>query len=263
MSETGKKYYQISSLEKGLKALEAIVENGELTITRAAALLKLNRASAHRFITTLRDLGYVRKNQHNHYEATFKLLELGMRQADKFEIRRMAKPHMRDMAASFDETVNLGLLDQGQVVYLDKVESREILRMDSGVGTTCRPQATALGKAMLAFLPDDELEEHFRAAEWVALTPNTIVSPDQLRQELAKIRRQGYAVDNEELAQGLYCLAAPIFDFNGYPPYALSVSGPVGRLKPMKDLPGCLMETTTRLSAQLGFRGGRKNFITR
>ena len=263
MSETGKKYYQISSLEKGLNVLEAIVENGELTVTRAAALLKLNRASAHRFITTLRDLGYVRKNQHNHYEATFKLLELGMKQADKFEIRRMAKPHMRDMAARFDETVNLGLLDQGQVVYLDKVESREILRMDSGVGTTCRPQATALGKAMLAFLPDDELEEHLRAAEWVALTPNTIVSPDKFRKELDKVRRQGYAVDNEELAQSLYCIAAPIFDFNGYPSYALSVSGPVGRLKPMKDIPRRLLEITTLLSGQLGFRSGQWTFKTK
>jgi len=258
MGEDDKKYYQISSLEKGLKALEAIVENGELTVTRAAALLSLNRASAHRFITTLRDLGYVRKNQHNHYEATFKLLELGMKQAGKFEIRRLAKPYMRDMAARFDETVNLGLLDRGQVVYLDKVESREILRMDSGVGTTCQPRVTALGKAMLAFLPADELEGHLLAVEWTALTPNTIVSPDRFRREMDKVRRQGYAVDNEELAQGLYCVAAPIFDFNGYPAYALSVSGPVGRLKPIRDIPGRLLEITAQLSGQLGYRGGGK-----
>ncbi|MDR1921454.1 MAG: helix-turn-helix domain-containing protein, partial [Candidatus Adiutrix sp.] len=73
-----KKYYHISSLEKGLKILEAIIEHGELTITHAAVILGINRASAHRFITTLRDAGYVRKNQHNNYEATFKLLELGV-----------------------------------------------------------------------------------------------------------------------------------------------------------------------------------------
>jgi len=263
MNGSDRKYYQISSLEKGLKALEVIVENGELSVTRTAALLSLNRASAHRFISTLRDLGYVRKNPHNHYEATFKLLELGMKQANKFEIRRLAKPLMRDLAAKFDETVNLGLLDQGQMVYLDKVESRELLRMDSGVGTTCQPQTTALGKAMLAFLPADELEEHLRAAEWAALTPNTIVSPDQFRKELDNVRRLGYAVDNEELAQGLYCLGAPIFDFNGYPSYALSVSGPVGRLKPLKDLPRCLIETTTRLSVQLGFRTSPKIYDAR
>ncbi|MDR2935425.1 MAG: IclR family transcriptional regulator [Candidatus Adiutrix sp.] len=258
MGETNKKYYRINSLEKGLKALEAIVENGELTVTRAAALLNLNRASAHRFITTLRDLGYVRKNQHNHYEATFKLLELGMTQVGRFEIRRLAKPYMRDLAARFDETVNLGLLDRGQVVYLDKVESREMLRMDSGVGTACQPRATALGKAMLAFLPPDELEGHILTAEWAALTPNTIVSQDKFLKELEKVRRQGYAVDNEELAQGLYCVGAPIFDFKGYPAYALSVSGPVGRLKPLKEIPGRLLEITAQLSGQLGYRGGRE-----
>ncbi len=104
-----KKYYQIGSLEKGLKILELIIEHGELTVTKASTLLGINRASAHRFIATLRDMGYVRKNQHNSYEATFKLLEQGMRQANKFAIRRLAKPTMRDLAAKYDETVNLGL----------------------------------------------------------------------------------------------------------------------------------------------------------
>ena len=254
MGET-KKYYQIGSLEKGMKILEALVENGELTVTETAARLKLNRASAHRFITTLRDLGYVRKNQQGRYEATFKLLELGIKQADKFEIRRMAKPVMRDLAAKFDETVNLGLLHQGQMTYLDKVESRELLRMDSGVGSAFKAHATALGKAMLAFLPQEELETYLAGLSLTALTPNTIVNPKKFGKELDKIKKQGYAVDNEELAQGLYCVGAPILDFNGYPAYALSISGPVKRIRPMKDIPACLLEVASKLSAQLGFRG--------
>ena len=250
-----KKYYQISSLEKGLKALEAIVEHGGLTVTEAANKLELNRASAHRFITTLRDLGYVRKNQHNTYEATFKLLELGMMQANQFEIRRLAKPVMRDLAAEFDETVNLGVLDHGQVIYLDKVESREILRMDSGVGTTCSPCSTALGKAMVAFLPEDELAEYLEKLELVAHTRHTITAPDRLAAELAKIRKRGYAVDNEELALDLYCIGAPIFDFSGYPSYAMSLSGPVRRMKTLKNIPRRLVEVTGQLSGQLGYRG--------
>ena len=253
---TEKKYYQIGSLEKGLKILETIVDHGELTVTGAANLLEINRASAHRFITTLRDLGYVRKNQHSNYEATFKLLELGMKQADKFEIRRMAKPVMRDLAAEFDETVNLGLLDQGQVIYLDKVESRELLRMDSGVGTTCKPHATALGKAMVAFLPVEEREVIIQALEMKPITPHTICDPLRLEKEITKIRKQGYAVDNEELAMDLYCIGAPIFDFNGYPAYAMSVSGPARRMKTLKDIPRRLMEATNILSRQLGYRGG-------
>ncbi|MDR1045181.1 MAG: IclR family transcriptional regulator [Candidatus Adiutrix sp.] len=250
-----KKYYQISSLEKGLKMLETIIEHGELTVTRAANCLELNRASAHRFITTLRDLGYVRKNQHNNYEATFKVLELGMKQADSFEIRRLAKPCMRELSNMFDETINLGLLDRDKIIYLDKVESRELLRMDSGIGTSCEAYSTALGKAMLAFLPEEELESYLARLEPMEpITPNSITSVDKLVRALNKTRRDGYSIDNEELAAGLYCVGAPIFDFNGYPVYAISVSGPVARIKPLKNLPGCIIECAAKLSRQLGYR---------
>ncbi|MDR1657598.1 MAG: IclR family transcriptional regulator [Deltaproteobacteria bacterium] len=246
-----KKYYQISSLEKGLKILEAIVEHGELTVTETANLMEINRASSHRFITTLRDLGYVRRNTQGKYEATFKLLGLGMAQADKFEIRRLAKPLMRSLAAEFDETVNLGILDHDQVVYLDKVESRELLRMDSGVGTASPPHATALGKAMLAFLPPKDFANLASTLSFEALTPNTITNLKKLEKEMAKIRKLGYAIDNEELALHLYCISAPIFDLNGNPRYALSVSGPARRIKTLKQIPAKLLEVTRYLSGQL------------
>ncbi|MDR0355915.1 MAG: IclR family transcriptional regulator [Deltaproteobacteria bacterium] len=249
-----KKYYQVSSLEKGLKILEAIVENGQLSVTKAANLLGMNRASSHRFITTLRDLGYVRRDNSGNYEATFKLLGLGMVQADKFEIRRMAKPYMRDLAAEFDETVNLGILDRGQVVYLDKVESREMLRMDSGVGTVCPPHATALGKAMIAFLPESELSEFLSKGPFEPLTVNTITDPIKLEKEMMKIRQDGFAIDNEELALHLYCVAAPIFDLNRYPSYALSVSGPANRIKGLSGLNEKLAEVAKILSRQLSFK---------
>jgi DNA-binding IclR family transcriptional regulator len=253
-----KKYYQISSLEKGLKVLECIVRHGRLTVTEAAKDLGLNRASAHRFITTLRDLGYVRRNPSGDYEATFKLLELGMAQADKFEIRRMAKPVMRDLAAEFDETVNLGILDNGFVVYLDKVESRELLRMDSGVGTTTPPHATALGKAMAAFLPPKDLSDLIAKTHFEAMTPNTITTPEAFEAEMAAIRERGYAVDDEELSIHLYCVAAPIFDLNGYPSFALSVSGPASRVKGLKILPEKLVAKTGELSRMLSFKGGTR-----
>ena len=253
-----RKYYQIGSLEKGIKILEAIIECGELTVTAAAARLGLNRASAHRFITTLRDLGYVRKNQHGNYEASFKMLELGMKQAGKFEIRRLAKPIMRGLAADFDETVNLGILNQDQVVYLDKVDSREFLRMDSGVGTSCHAYATALGKAMVAFLPEEERQAYVAGLTFTAMTPKTITSHEQFHQELARIRERGYAIDDEELALDLYCIAAPIFDLNGNPPYSLSISGPSRRIRNLKNLPERLLAATDELSRQLGYRGGRR-----
>jgi DNA-binding IclR family transcriptional regulator len=251
-----KKYYQISSLEKGIKILETIVEHGELTVTKVANLVGVNRASSHRFITTLRDLGYLRRNQDGSYEPTFKMLELGMAQADKFEIRRMAKPFMRDLAAEFDETVNLGVFDHGLIIYLDKVESRELLRMDTGVGTICPPYATALGKAMLAFMPEKERAGIIAGLDYKALTPHTITSRERLEKELGKIRKQGYAIDNEELSPHLYCIGAPIFDISGFPSYALSVSGPASRVKALTGIPARLKEIASLLSKQLSFKGG-------
>ena len=250
-----RKYYQIASLEKGLTVLEAIVRHGRLTVTEVAKLLGINRASSHRFITTLRDLGYVTRNPRGDYEATFKLLELGMAQADKFEIRRLAKPVMRDLAAEFDETVNLGILDRGLVVYLDKVESREMVRMYIGVGTTCPPHATGLGKAMAAFLPPKEFSDLMSGYVFEAMTPNTITTLEAFEAEMAVVRSRGYAVDNEELSLDLYCVAAPVFDLNGFPSYALSVSGPAGRLKRVGGLPGKLREVTRELSRKLGLKG--------
>ena len=250
-----KKYYQIGSLEKGLNILEAIVEHGELTVSKAATLLDINRASAHRFITTLRDLGYVRKNQHNKYEATFKMLELGMKQADNFEVRRMAKPYMRELSALFAETVNLGVLDRNKVVYLDKVESKELLRMDTGVGTSTQAHITSLGKAILAFLPEVELAAYFERLQTdPTYTDNVTANPEILTKALARVKKKGYAVDNEELAEGLYCIGVPIFDFNDYPVYAISVSGPAQRIKPLKLLPPKLIECAAELSKQLGYR---------
>lgn len=250
-----KKYYQIGSLEKGVRILETIVEHGELTVTKAAALLGINRASAHRFIITLRDMGYLQKNKHNNYEATFKLLEMGMRQADNFEIRRLAKPMMKDLAARFGETVNLGVLDRDLIVYLDKVESRELLRMDSGVGTTCPAYASALGKAILAFLPEDTLKSYYARVNMRPFTAKSIVEAGKLEEELASVRRSGYAIDNEELALGLYCMGAPIFDFSGYPAYALSVSGPAMRVKAEKEIPEQLLACAAELSRTLGYKG--------
>lgn len=250
-----KKYHQINSLEKGMKILESIIEHGELTVTGAANILGINRASSHRFISTLRDLGYVRKNQHNNYEATFKVLEYGMKQADHFEIRRVAKPLMRELAAAFEETVNLGILDRNRITYLDKVESRELLRMDTGVGTTCQAYVSALGKAILAFLPEAEQNAYLERMDLSEMfTPNTITSLDKLRKNLGRVRRRGYAVDNEELAEGLYCVGAPIFDFKAYPVYAVSISGPARRIKALKHLPLKVVECAAELSKQLGFR---------
>jgi DNA-binding IclR family transcriptional regulator len=228
--EGKKKYFHINSLEKGLRVLELLAEKQELTVTKVAEALGINRAGSHRFLATLRELGYVRKNEDSRYQLTFKILELGMKFANRFEVRRVARPFMQELCEMFNETVNLGFWDGEIVVHLDRVESREILRMELGLGSRAPAYCTGLGKAVLAHLPEEERKRFLKGIKLVGYTPNTITERKKLLQELESVREKGYAMDNEELAMGLRCIAAPVFDYTGFPRYAISIAGPASRM---------------------------------
>jgi len=250
----GEKYFFISSLAKGLRVLELLAENQELSVSAVAESLGLNRAGSHRFLATLKDLGYVEKNEGNRYRLTFKLLGLGMKVANRFEIRRLALPFMQELSLAFRETVNLGFWDGRGILHLEKVESREILRMDTPLGSHAPAYCTALGKAILAFLPGHELDAYIAGKKLRVQGPNTITSKRQLREEIMKIRQRGYAVDDEELAPGLRCVAAPVFDHTGRANYAVSVSGPSMRMtgERIETIQPLLRSVCAKLSEQLG-----------
>jgi len=234
IAKSKEKYFYISSLAKGIKVLELLAENGDLSVTEVAKQLGINRAASHRFISTLRELGYVEKNDHSQYGLTFKIFELGMKVVNRFEIRRAAPPFMQKLASLYNETINFACLNGEDVVHLDKIDSKEILRIDAPVGGRAPAYCTALGKSILAFLPQEELASYLKNVSLRPLTPNTITSKKKLKQELDRIRSNGVAVDNEELSLGLRCVGAPILDHSGYPRYAMSVSGVAIRMPSLK-----------------------------
>ena len=234
MPSKGEKYYFVSSLAKGLRILEHLAASGEMSAARVAACLTTSRAASHRFLSTLRDLGYVEKTKEGRYRLTFKVLELGMQKLEGFEIRHTAHPFMQEAAAAFGETVNLGHWDGKAIVHVDKINSTEILRLDVGLGAVAPAYCTGLGKAVLAFLPAGEFEGYLGAVTLVAMTPRTITDPQTLRAEIERIHERGYAVDNEELSLGLRCVGVPIFDYTGRPAYAMSVSAPGSRMSDEK-----------------------------
>ncbi|MFZ7126541.1 MAG: IclR family transcriptional regulator [Desulfobacterales bacterium] len=261
MSSKGEKYYFVSSLGKGLRVLELLAANGELGVSTVAAQLDTNRAGSHRFLSTLRDLGYVEQSEEGRYRLTFKVLELGMKKLGGFEIRHLAHPMMQELANAFGETVNLGHWDGRGIVHLDKIDSTEILRMDSGLGTQAPAYCTGLGKAILAFLPEEEVDHYLRNVELLPLTPNTLVTPDSLKAELHQIRKIGFAVDSEELSIGLRCVAAPVFDYAGKARYALSISGPTHRISDSRidSMTTRIKAACKNLSEKLGAPEGHQN----
>ena len=219
-----KKYYQISTLAKGLQVLELLAEHESLTVSEVARRLDLNRSASHRFLATLQELGYATKSESKLYQATFKLLEIGMKVANNVPLRQIARPFLQELASKFEETVNLGYWDGRQIVHLDKIDSKEVLRIDPGIGTSAPGHCTGLGKSILAYLPPEELDVYVRANGLKRLTPHTIGTRKALDKELAAIRERGYAIDDEELTLGLRCVSAPAFDYTGHICCSISIA---------------------------------------
>jgi DNA-binding IclR family transcriptional regulator len=254
MTSEGEKYYFVSSLAKGLRALELLADCGEMSSSHMAKHLNTSRAVSHRYLTTLHHLGYAERTKEGRFVVSFKVLELGMKKLDGFEIRHSVNPFLHEMARECGEAVNLGHWNGKAIVHLDKINSSEMLRLDVGLGAYAPAYCTGLGKAILAFLPENELEAYLQSVEWVAMSPKTILTAEQLRLDLTKIRKRGYAVDDEELSLGLRCVAAPVFDHEGRPSYALSVSGPTQRMSKtkIKTIQTKLRPLCNRISRMIG-----------
>lgn len=248
-----KKYFFISSLAKGLDVLELLAEKGELSVSEVARSLGHNRTGSHRLLATLRELGYVEQNRNNKYHLTFKMLELGTKLSHRLGIRSMALPYMEKLSMSFGETINLGVRDGFSVFHLEKIDSKEILRVDSQIGSTAPVYCSALGKAIVAFIQKDELASFLSGIEFKPHGPNCITSLGELKEELEKVKKQGFAIDNEELVSGLKCVAAPVFDHTGSVLYSISVAGPAMRLtkKRTVDIQEKLKKICQELSRKL------------
>jgi DNA-binding IclR family transcriptional regulator len=164
---------------------------------------------------------------------------------------------MRHLSAIFHETINLGFLDQQDVVHLDKIDSPELLRPDPEIGSRAPAHLTALGKAILAFLPPEELEKFLLNVNWALRTPKGSSSPEAFNEQCQRIQKQGYATDDEELCLGLRCVAVPIFDHRNYPRYAISISGPSMRMSSqrMEQMSAELLKVGKSLSQSLGHIG--------
>jgi len=230
MNNPKKPYYKINSAEKTMKILELLAEKGELSVAEAAKHLDLNRSTCHRFLVTLRELGYVIQNSLSHYRLSFRIFELGNKVADRLEVRQIAHPYMKELSKLCNETINLGCLENNEIVHLDKINSTEILRIDPIIGSRVPAYCTGLGKAILAYLPEEELNNFLKSVPIKKMTENTITTKGDLLKEIEGIRKQGFAIDREELSIGLRCVASPVFDYTNYPAYSVSVAGPVSRM---------------------------------
>lgn len=224
-------YYHIGSLEKGIKLLKILAAGGAMSLEEIATEAKMDRSGCHRYLLTFRDLGLLSKHANSGYRLTTGLFEIAMMYINRLGIRQIARPFMEELSSKYNETVNLVVRNGDQVVFLNKVEGSHQYRMDIAVGTSHPIYCTAQGKAIIAFRPENERDAfcgHMKNLK--AFSAKTITTPKAFKEEIAAIRRQGFAINQEEYFAGMSGVAAPVYDYTGFAVYSISVAGPSERM---------------------------------
>lgn len=246
-------------MDKALKVLVAMADDATprgTSLAELSAKVGYHKTTVYRLLATLQRNSFVQQDPDtDRYRLGLKLLELSTVLLDNLELRREASPLLCELMAKTNETVHLAVLEQAEVVYIDKVESHNPVRMFSRIGRRMPAHCTGMGKAILAHMPETYVDQVI-AKGLPKRTPNTITSADQLRRELARIRECGYSTDNVENEDGIACAAAPIFDHLGHPVAALSVAGPSMRVTPerFEELGLLVKDTAREISRRMGHR---------
>lgn len=248
---------EVGVLGKALDVLECLVRRDGMSVAELADATGITRPAAYRILNTLRRRGYVMTQADpSRYALGPAMYAYGVAIDRGGGLRALAAPVLRSLSAEFGETVNLGVPRGASVLYVDIVESEHRLRTSVGVGDVDPMRSTALGKAMLAALPDAEARDLLAAEEPRARTPQTKLDVDELLADLAAVRSRGFALDDEENVAGSRCVAAAVPDGRGRPLAAVSVSAPVSRM-PLTDaerIGARVGEVAERLGAELGGR---------
>lgn len=249
---------QVQSLTRALGLLNILAgEDRGLGLSEIAFRADLPVSTVHRLLTTLQVAGYVRFSADGgQWQVGVQAFVVGVSFLRSRDLTAIARPIMRRMMEKSGETANLGIADQGEIVYMDQVECQQMMRAMAKPGSRVGMYCSALGKALLAYLPMAEVR---RLMDWRGLprlTPNTITIPERLLEQLAAIRDHGFAVDDEEHSVGLRCVAAPIFDEAGQPVAAVSLAAPTPRTTPesFAILGGIVREGARDITAAMGGR---------
>lgn len=217
--------------------------------------MSLNKSTVHGLLVTMEQMGYVQQSTDSgKYSLGLKLFQLGMAVYNSMDLRTIALPHLHTLAEKYKETAHLAVLSEGEVVYIEKVDSPRSIRIVSRIGGRNPAHCTGVGKVLLAALPEAVLDRFLAKSNLRRYTDNTITTPLELKKHLQQIRDKGVAFDLEEFERGLRCVAAPIRDHRGTVIAAISVSGPADRLATdrLDKIADDVVETANTISRALG-----------
>ncbi|MHB1533387.1 MAG: IclR family transcriptional regulator [Acidimicrobiales bacterium] len=222
---------EVAVIHKALDLLESLAASPS-TAAELSARIDMAKPTVYRILRTLQTRGFIAKElDGTRYMLGSAFHALGSAARSSGDLVSLARPFLIRLGAEFEETVNLAIPLDGQIFYIDVLESGHRLRTHIPVGTRDNLHSTALGKAILAALPEPETRAILMSIDRVARTPTTLVTIPALLQQAKRIREKGYAVDNEENELGSVCVASVFRGHDGRPVGAISVSGPLGRMQ--------------------------------
>jgi IclR family KDG regulon transcriptional repressor len=258
---TNSKRSLVQSVERALLLLDTLAQqdNG-LTLVEISERVGLHTSTAYRILATLVAYDFVRQDPDTKaYQLGFQLLRFGQIARQQLDLRSESMEALTTLAHQAEELANLVVRSGAEVTYVAQVNSRHSgsLRMFTQLGVSAPVYCTAVGKAILAHLPEEEREQFFNEEEFTAYTAHTITNPLQLRQEIEIVQERGYAVDNEERELGVRCVASPVLDSTDRVVAAVGISGPSGRLmeRRVPELSQFVVKAASDISRQLGYKG--------
>jgi DNA-binding IclR family transcriptional regulator len=253
VSRNAERHATVASIERALAILEALAASRKgLTLSQLARSLDLARSSAYYILNTLEQCGYIcRSSAGRRYTFTTKLFDLAGRSLNELGIREYAAPLLHAIMEKTGLTVHLAAISQNELVIIDKVSPPGTLQLATWVGKRLPLHCTGAGKSLLAYLADEQVERHIKHG-LTRYNDNTIATGARLRGELSRVRRNGFAVDDEEETIGLRCIGAPVFDAN-HVIAAISIAGTTAQINEenIDSLSSLVMTTAANITATL------------
>ena len=242
-----------------LNALSSALE--DLSPTELAKRLRLHKSTVHRLLVVLEGQRFIRRTPDGKYGLGMGLIEIGNRAMQQLDLGERATVFLRQLVDDTGETAHISVLSGTEMTSIANAPGRWTLRTPSTVGQRTHVHCTSVGKAFAAFLPAVQLDELISGLHFVRCTSRTITTPLLFREELARVRRRGFAVDDEEAEEGLRCIGAPVRNYSGVVVASMSIAGPVFRIQKRRlpELARAVVMSADHLSAELGYRKGDRN----
>jgi DNA-binding IclR family transcriptional regulator len=248
----------IQVIDRAFDIMELLsLEKEGLGVTEIGSRIGLHKSTVHRILSAMAERGYIEKvSARGTYKLGLKLIEISSVYLNSIELKTEARPFLWELTSRFNQTTHLAILEGSDAIYIDKVDVMTSIRLYSQIGRRVPVYCSALGKSLLSGLAESELNRIVKSCSFKKYTNNTIVDKDLLLSQIAEVRKNGWALDNEEHEEGVRCIASPIFDYRGKVIAAVSIAGPASAISAEHDRETgkILIDTALNISKRLGYK---------